>query len=196
MRTLMIIVCAAFLVSCSTFAPQGSATGGKYEGASDFPAAHQRAPSDPTSIPDGDLVGVALGPIEVPNDGRAIEDVGLCLDICHGCTGDLCVWLCYDSDNDGTHNTRAPVEFYRGRLGGYEGEEPFADPKCLDGEYFFRGDAFSVFDGLSKGGSFHLVIADTLGEYTGQIRNWTVQVECSPSGATCTDRSVGGLGQY
>lgn len=196
MRTLMIMVSAAFLVSCSTLAPHGSSTDEKHEGANDFPAALQRAPSSPASIPDGDPVGVALGPVEVANDGQAIEDVGLCLDIYHGCTGDLDTWLCYDVDNDGTDDVRAPVEFYRGRLGGYEQEEPFADPKSLDGEYFFRGNGFSVFDGLSKGGSFHLVVADTLGEYIGHVRRWMVQVECSPSGVSYTDSSFGGLGKY
>jgi subtilisin-like proprotein convertase family protein len=181
MRTLLIAVCAAFLVNCSTLAPHGSATGERHDGTGDFLAAQPRETSSPTSIPDGDPDGLALGPVKTADDGRSIEDVGLCLDIYHGCTGDLCVWLCYDSDNDGTHDARAPVEFYRGRLGGYEGEEPFADPKCLDGQYFFRGDVFSVFDGLNKGGSFHLVVSDTLGEYIGQVRDWTVHLESTSS---------------
>ena len=73
--------------------------------------------SRPTAIPDESPVGVLIGPLSIRDDGRAIQDVVLEVEISHPYGGDLTAWLFYDADNDGTYDAETPVEFYLARPG-------------------------------------------------------------------------------
>jgi len=140
---------------------------------------HRNLSSSPARIPDADPEGITFGPIQVADDGRELRDVGLRVTISHPCTGDLSAWLCYDVDNDGIHDVCSPIEFHLVRLGGYEAPELNAIPMRLEGDYYFKGEVLSGLDGLRKGGSFYLTVADTLGECVGDLQGWAVDLPAS-----------------
>ena len=137
----------------------------------------------PSSIPDGNSEGLALGPAGVGRGGEILEAVELMVDLVHPNTGDVALRLCYDQNNDGRPDAKAELEFFRARRSGWSGAVANACPRSLDGAYYFRGDdsgddPLDVFRGLLAGGSFHLAVADTLSGDAGVVREWVVQIRC------------------
>jgi hypothetical protein len=154
----------------------------------------------PAAIPDGASSGITSGPIQIPDDGAAIEGLVLSLSITHPYTGDLEVSLAYDENNDGKVELTVPVELYRARTDGCTAREPHAYPDQLDGTYYFRDDSvsrpaaiaaatagmqpdpladpgtpsFSSFDGMRTGGSFYLHVVDTLPQKSGTVLGWSI----------------------
>jgi len=167
----VIVASAALMLSCSN--GEKSATSLRAEGgciAHDVPAL----------IPDATPDGVRLGPIAAPARAGYLGNVGLYLEINHPNPVDIGVWLCYDADNDGVEETRAEVEFYRGKRNGWDEPEPNACPVELSGHYYFGGNTdnaspFAVFRGLDAGGSFFLAVVDSLAADVGFIHGWTVK---------------------
>jgi len=144
--------------------------------------------SCPTAIPDDDPAGVLIGPLSIPDDGRAIHDVVLEVEIFHPYGGDLSAWLFYDADNDGTYDAETPVEFYLARPG--PGSPPmWSHPVDLEGVYLFRHEkeaaaldgwdagTFMTFRGLDRGGSFYLRVVDRGDGGVGTVQSWGVHIK-------------------
>jgi hypothetical protein len=139
----------------------------------------------PTTIPDGDPAGVALGPIRIPKDGGAVEGVIVSVSITHPSTGDLALRLGYDANGDGHPEAVATLEPHLARPGGWAVREPYACPREMRGVYYYRdepageyddrgGASFSVFNGFPRGGSFTLTAVDSLAADEGVVLGWTV----------------------
>lgn len=137
-----------------------------------------------TTIPDGNPEGLILGPVSDGNARGVLSAVCLMVDLHHPNTADVALRLCYDQDNDGLFEVEADVEFFRASRDGWAGAPTNACPQSLDGAYYFRAvelgdDPLDLFRGLPGGGSFHLVVADTLSKDVGILRHWSVRVECA-----------------
>jgi hypothetical protein len=134
-------------------------------------------------IPDGDAIGLTLGPIASGNRDEVFMAVGLMVDLSHPRAADAALRLCYDQDNDGQIDAEAQVDVFRARRAGWSGAVANACPQSLDGAYYFRAveldDPMQIFRGLRAGGCFYLSVADTLPEDVGTLRQWSVRVECA-----------------
>jgi hypothetical protein len=191
MRTVMFLaVGAAILIGCRSIpiptemapAEKNDCLGAGYDRYSD---------GERATIPDASPAGIAIGPVQTPDDGSALEGVVLEIGIVHESPSDVALWLLYDSDNDGRPEARARLELYRARRGPCADRDPFACPSVLDGTYYFRDEgrsgaeiSLSIFDGLASGGSFYLAVADTLPDDVGTVLGWAVYVERPVSCAT------------
>jgi hypothetical protein len=142
-----------------------------------------------TVIPDGNPSGVLIGPIPTLDDGRAIEDVILEIEISHSYVGNLTAWLYYDADNDGVFDAETPIELYLARPGFCASPPMWGYPVVLEGLYFFQHEekaaaldgwdvgTFTSFRGLNRGGSFHLRIVDGGGGGEGVVRSWAIHIK-------------------
>jgi hypothetical protein len=106
------------------------------------------------------------------------------VDLNHLSPVDVAVRLWYDQDNDGHADAQADVEFFRARRSGWSSAIVNACPASLEGSYYFHAtesgdDPLDVFRGLRAGGRFFLVVADTLSEDIGSVRDWWVRVVTS-----------------
>lgn len=146
----------------------------------------------PTAIPDGVRAGVAVGPMRIPDDGGLVDGLIVSISILHRHPGDLSLRVGYDENNDGVLEASATLESYRARPSGWTVREPFACPAEMNGVYYYRDEpvnefddrtdaAFSVFNGLAKGGCFTLTAADSLPEDTGTLLGWTVFLKRTPA---------------
>lgn len=135
-----------------------------------------------TAIPDGDSSGASIGPIHIANDGRPIGPLMVAVDISHDYVGDIEITLLYDEDGDGRADAHALLEVFMARLNACDDQALHAYPVVLDGRYFFRdgfgaqttAPALDAFAGLTRGGSFHLVVIDHAPGSTGIVHGWTV----------------------
>jgi len=132
----------------------------------------------PYSVPDNTPEGIRLGAILIEGDGP-LGDVGLRVEISHRNTADIGIWLCYDIDNDGSDDVRVPVEIHRGKKYGWDEQELHACPQQLNGNYYFsrsptEGSPFAALRGIAAGGTFSLIVADSLATETGVVHGWSL----------------------
>ncbi len=132
-------------------------------------------------IPDGQPEGITLGPVSVSGSGT-LEDITLSLTVSHPYSADLTFSLAYDADGDGNLEASSPVEMFLSRSQP-DSEEAWNCTPTLDGTYFFKDEGwkrngvdsdFGVFDGLSAGGDWYLVVVDSQSGQTGIISDWAV----------------------
>lgn len=137
----------------------------------------------PWIVPPCHPVGLQVGPIPVPDDGKTIEDVVVTLTIEHTWIGDLMVEVQYDADGDGNPEASAhplcrysldgcPLEGCCGCGGDLAGEYAFQDgepsieddcpstfaPGCYGPDH--DGNPLAAFSGLPKGGDFYFWFVD------------------------------------
>jgi hypothetical protein len=150
------------------------------------------------AVPDDDVNGVTFGPLATTGTAP-IEDVILNVGISATWTGDVRLWLLYDTDCDGYPEVTGqvlcrhsladcPEEDCCGCSGDLNGWYGFDDaaasiedicpsvfaPGCYGPDYDSSG--LSVFDGYNAGGCFWLFCADGAGGDATSISGWEVYV--------------------
>lgn len=144
--------------------------------------------TEPVAIPDNDMAGVIIGPLHMSGCYKQIiGGIILRLEIFHQYTGDLCLSLHYDSDDDSIIDTSSAVEFFLARLDPCDGEELYACFAELEGDPLFFKDegweaagesaSFSIFEGMPAGGSFYLSVIDSREGNKGMVREWSIYTE-------------------